>query len=231
MNRTISVLLALVLLCSICEVGLCRYEIVTIKKVGGVSEDKGFENSAEIEDLGSFAVEEHNKRENALLVFARVLKVKEQVVAGKLYYLTLEAIDAGKKRIYEAKVWVKPWMKFRQLQEFKHVKDISSFTAADLGILLDGLGWREVPTHDPEVRDAANAAVKTIQQRSNSLLPYELLEILQAKAEVFKEFVKYDLLLKLKRGIRVEKLKVELHRNFNGNFVLKLVQDYTHDNV
>lgn len=47
-----------------------------------------------------------------------------------------------------------------------------------------GLGWREVPTHDPTVQDAADHAVKTIQQRSNSLFPYELLDILKAKAEV-----------------------------------------------
>ena len=45
-------------------------------------------------------------------------------------------------------------------------------------------GWRTVPPHDPVVKDAAHHAVKTIQQRSNSLAPYELLEILLAKAEV-----------------------------------------------
>lgn len=57
--------------------------------------------------------------QNALLEFERVLKAKQQVVAGKLYHLTLEAIDGGKKKVYEAKVWVKPWMNFKQLQEFK----------------------------------------------------------------------------------------------------------------
>ena len=31
-----------------------------------------------------------------------------------------------------------------------------------------GAGWQAVPTHDPSVQDAANHAVKTIQQRSNS---------------------------------------------------------------
>jgi hypothetical protein len=41
-----------------------------------------------------------------------------------------------------------------------------------------------VPVHDPVVKDAADHAVKTIQQRSNSLFPYELLEIIHAKAEV-----------------------------------------------
>ncbi|CAL9247913.1 unnamed protein product [Arabidopsis halleri] len=61
-----------------------------------------------------------------------VLKATEQVVAGKLYRLTLEVIEAGEKKIYEAKVWVKPWMNFKQFQEFKNV--IPSFTISDLGL-------------------------------------------------------------------------------------------------
>lgn len=48
------------------------------------------------------------------------MKAKKQVVSGLVYYLTLEAIEAGKKKLYEAKVWVKPWMNFKQLLEFKH---------------------------------------------------------------------------------------------------------------
>lgn len=74
--------------------------------------------------------------QNTLLEFARVVKAKEQVVAGKMYHLTLEAIDAGKKQIYEAKVWVKPWMNFKQLQEFKPTHDASSsFTSTGLGVM------------------------------------------------------------------------------------------------
>nr|4N6T_A Chain A, Adhiron [Populus euphratica]4N6U_A Chain A, Adhiron [Populus euphratica]6QOZ_C Chain C, Affimer binding protein [synthetic construct] len=79
------------------------------------------ENSLEIEELARFAVDEHNKKENALLEFVRVVKAKEQVVAGTMYYLTLEAKDGGKKKLYEAKVWVKPWENFKELQEFKPV--------------------------------------------------------------------------------------------------------------
>ncbi|KAK9124956.1 hypothetical protein Scep_013802 [Stephania cephalantha] len=91
--------------------------------LGGVRDSVGAQNDAEIESLAKFAIEEHNKKENALLEFARVLKAKEQVVAGTMHHLTLEAIDAGKKKIYEAKVWVKPWMNFKHLEEFKHSGD------------------------------------------------------------------------------------------------------------
>lgn len=62
-----------------------------------------------------------------------MVKAQEQVVAGTLHHLTIEAMDAGKKKLYEAKVWVKPWLNFKELQEFKHAGDVSSFTTSDLG--------------------------------------------------------------------------------------------------
>ena len=52
-----------------------------------------------------------------------MLKTRQQVVAGSMYYITLEATDGGKKSKYEAKIWVKPWMNFKELQEFKPVGD------------------------------------------------------------------------------------------------------------
>jgi hypothetical protein len=63
--------------------------------------------------------------------------------------------------------------------------------SAVLFLLSDGHkpGWQSVPAHDPQVQDAANHAVKTIQQRSNSLVPYELHEVSDAKAEVSALFL------------------------------------------
>lgn len=62
--------------------------------------------------------------QNATLELVGVVKVKEQVVAGKMYYLTLEAKESnGEKKLYEAKIWVKPWMDFKELQEFKELDD------------------------------------------------------------------------------------------------------------
>lgn len=69
-----------------------------------------------------------------MIELARVVKAQEQTVAGKLHHLTLEVIDAGKKKFYEAKVWVKPWLNFKELQEFKHVEDGPTFTSSDLGV-------------------------------------------------------------------------------------------------
>lgn len=61
--------------------------------------------------------------QNSMIEFGRVVNTKEQVVAGTIYYITLEATDAGKKKTFEAKVWVKPWMNFKEVQEFKPVGD------------------------------------------------------------------------------------------------------------
>ncbi|KAM5551370.1 hypothetical protein ABKV19_026278 [Rosa sericea] len=92
--------------------------------VGGVHESQGSENSLEIDDLARFAVQEHNTKENAVLEFVRVVKTKQQVVSGTVYYLTIEATDGGQKKLFEAKVWVKPWLNFKQVQEFKPVADV-----------------------------------------------------------------------------------------------------------
>ncbi|XP_061369934.1 cysteine proteinase inhibitor 12-like [Gastrolobium bilobum] len=197
------------------ELGLCmqRYNLIRMKV-------------AEIENLGRFAIQEHNNKENALLEFARVLNAKEQVVAGKIYYLTLEAIDAGKKKIYEAKIWVKPWMNFKQLQEFKRAYVISPFRSSGLGVKQERikLGWREVPIHDPEVKDAANYTVKSIAQRSNSLSSYKLMEVVVAKTKVIEDYVKFNLLLKLSRGIKEERFRVEVNKKLGGKFYVSWVE-------
>ncbi|KAJ7972067.1 Cysteine proteinase inhibitor [Quillaja saponaria] len=227
LNRfSVALLLSFVVLCGLCELGICREGDFIRMKLGGIHDCKGAENSFEIESLARFAIEEHNKKENALLQFGRVLKAKEQVVAGKMYHLTLEAIDLGKKKIYEAKVWVKPWMNFKQLQEFKHAHDVSTFTSSDLGAKQDGHGteWQEVPVHGSEVQDAANYAVTSIGQRSNSLSPYELVEILLAKAKVIEDYAKFNLLLKVRRGIKEEKIRVEVNKIMGGKFYLNQME-------
>ncbi|WCJ28715.1 Cysteine proteinase inhibitor [Euphorbia peplus] len=65
-----------------------------------------------------------------------MLKVKEQVAAAKLYHLPLEISYPGRKKSFEAKVWVKPRMNFKQLQEFKHAEGGLAFSRADLGLRL-----------------------------------------------------------------------------------------------
>ncbi|KAJ4724522.1 Cysteine proteinase inhibitor [Melia azedarach] len=94
--------------------------------VGGLRDMQGTSNSLEIEDLGRFAVDQHNKKQNAMLQYGKVLTAKQQVVAGTMYHLTLEAQDGDKKKVYEAKVWEKPWLKFKELTEFKEVGEAAA---------------------------------------------------------------------------------------------------------
>ncbi|CAI8613775.1 unnamed protein product [Vicia faba] len=202
------------------DLGLCtqRHDNnnIRINKMGAGEESPN--DFAEIESLARFAVQQHNNKE--------VLKAKEQVVAGKVYSLTLEAVDAGKKRIYEAKIWVKPWMNFKQLQEFKPARVISSFTSSDLGVRQEGhkLGWHEVPNHDPNVKDAANFAVKSIIRRSNSLSPYKLQDIIQAKTRAIGDHVRFDLLLKVSRGVKEERFRVEVNKKRGGRFYVNWME-------
>ncbi|CAN7004753.1 hypothetical protein BRARA_C00203 [Brassica rapa] len=216
---------SLVLLSGLGQLVICSqekgsYNDVVRMKLGVYRDSTNNRNGGGvIDDIALFAVQEHNKRENGVVELARVLKATEQVVAGKLYSLTLEVIEAGEKKIYEAKVWVKPWMNFRQLQEFKNVV-VPSFTVSDLGLKSDGNGfeWRLVSTNDPEVQEAAKHAVKSIQQRSNSLFPYKLIDIIVARAKVVEDRVKFELLLKLEKGNKPEKLMVEVMKYQNGKF-------------
>ncbi|CAI8607655.1 unnamed protein product [Vicia faba] len=101
-------------------VRLLRFRSQIATKVGGVSDSPGSQNSAEIESLARLAVDQHNTKQNSLLEFTRMVKTREQAVAGTLHHLTIEAVDAGEKKIYEAQVWVKPWLNFKELQEIKH---------------------------------------------------------------------------------------------------------------
>lgn len=68
--------------------------------------------------------------QNALLEFARVISAKQQVVAGTMHHITLEAKDGGHKKVYEAKVWEKAWMNFKEVQEFKLVGDAPAESSA-----------------------------------------------------------------------------------------------------
>lgn len=78
---------------------------------------------------------QREKENKGPLSFSRVVKVEEQVVAGTMYHLTLEAKEDGDSvpKLYEAKVWVKPWENFKKLQDFKPAPS-SSITSADLGV-------------------------------------------------------------------------------------------------
>ncbi|KAJ3669213.1 hypothetical protein LUZ60_011163 [Juncus effusus] len=95
---------------------------------GGITEvPAGNENDLTTVELARFALDEHKKKSNEVLEFVRVVKVKKQVVSGTMHHLTIEASDETKTmKLYEAKVWEKPWMNFKELSEMKHLGDSTS---------------------------------------------------------------------------------------------------------
>ncbi|XP_050238505.1 cysteine proteinase inhibitor-like [Mercurialis annua] len=98
--------------------------------VGGISEVEGSANSVEIDALARFAVDDYNNKQNALLEYKKVVNAKQQVVAGLMHYLTLEVMDGGHKKLYEAKIWEKLWLNFKEVQHFKLVGDAPSATSS-----------------------------------------------------------------------------------------------------
>ncbi|XP_062231744.1 cysteine proteinase inhibitor-like [Phragmites australis] len=92
-----------------------------VRLVGDVRDAPGGrENDLEAIELARFAVAEHNSKANAMLEFERLVKVRQQVVAGIMHYFTVEVREAGgAKKLYEAKVWVKAWENLKQLQSFE----------------------------------------------------------------------------------------------------------------
>jgi hypothetical protein len=63
--------------------------------------------------------------QKAALEFARLVKVRHQLVAGTMYYFTVEVREvdggAGAYKLYEAKVWLRPCENFKGLHAFEPV--------------------------------------------------------------------------------------------------------------
>ncbi|KAL9992313.1 putative Cystatin domain-containing protein [Helianthus debilis subsp. tardiflorus] len=149
--------------------------------IGGITEVKDFANSLEIEDLARFAVDEHNKKQNTLLEFGKVLNAKEQIVAGKLCYITLEATDGGVKKTYEAKVWVKAWENFKELQEFKPVDATTP--------VIGGITEVKDFANSLVIDDLARFAVDEQNKKQNTLLEFG--KVLDAKEQVVAGMLYY----------------------------------------
>ncbi|CAN4120894.1 unnamed protein product [Withania somnifera] len=96
------------------------------KKVGGRTQIKDVKTNKEIQDLGKYCVEEHNrnvqkqKDNNGLLSFSQVVEAEKQVVSGIKYYLKISAIttSSGAPKMFDAVLVVKPWEKKKKLLNF-----------------------------------------------------------------------------------------------------------------
>eukprot|EP00245_Coleochaete_scutata_P012334 TRINITY_DN4763_c0_g1_i1.p1 TRINITY_DN4763_c0_g1~~TRINITY_DN4763_c0_g1_i1.p1 ORF type:complete len:384 (-),score=80.57 TRINITY_DN4763_c0_g1_i1:381-1532(-) len=157
----------------------------TMSMVGGVSDN--LENSAETVELAKYAVDEHNKKTNGALAFEHLVSARKQVVAGTLNHLTLQA--SGK--VYEAKVWEKPWENFRSLEGFAPAgteqadltpaAPVSNGESVASPVLAGGVV--DVSAENSDVKtELAQFAVAEHNKKTNSALSFE--RLVSAKQQV-----------------------------------------------
>ncbi|QCE01552.1 cathepsin F [Vigna unguiculata] len=135
-------------------------------------------NSVEIENLARFAVDDYNKKQNAVLEFVRVISAKKQDVSGVLYYITLEAKDGETKNVYETKVWVREWLNSKEVLEFKLVSTDTK-----------GGGVSDVPSDTAHIENLARFAVDQYNKNQNANL--EFVRVIDAKEQVVEGFMYY----------------------------------------
>jgi len=70
-------------------------------------------------EIAEYAVSEYDKRSGAKLKLVNVVKGATQVVAGTNYRLVLKTKGGSAATNYEAVVWEKTWLHFRNLTSFK----------------------------------------------------------------------------------------------------------------
>eukprot|EP00250_Pteridium_aquilinum_P002818 c13044_g1_i1 orf=64-792(+) len=207
----------LIVVMSLCELGLSSSTSPVMGKVGGRQKIAGAQNDLQLEDLAKFAVEQHNAQQNSSLVYVSLVSAEQQVVSGTMYYLELEATPPGEAtKLFEAKVWVKPWENFQSLVEFK--EKLSSGAQPHIEANPDGPSTdskgdesgEPVSSNDKVVMEAAEQALKTLQQRSNSLVPYVLKQVISVHAQVSGKSTSYDLTFLVQRGSIVEQVKAEV---------------------
>ncbi|CAD6236341.1 unnamed protein product [Miscanthus lutarioriparius] len=125
-HRIVSFVAALLVLLALAVSPTRNAQEESMALAGGIKDVPANENNLHLQELARFAVDEHNKKANVLLGYEKLVKAKTQVVAGTMYYLTVEVKDGEVKKLYEAKVWEKPWENFKELQEFKPVEEGAS---------------------------------------------------------------------------------------------------------
>ncbi|XP_062105094.1 cysteine proteinase inhibitor B [Humulus lupulus] len=101
--------------------------------VGGRTDIEDVKTNKEVQELGQFSVEEHNRslirtlsrragNGGAVgeLKFSEVVEAQKQVVSGIKYYLKVSAVaKSGEQRVFDSVVVVKPWMQnSRELLNF-----------------------------------------------------------------------------------------------------------------
>eukprot|EP00246_Nothoceros_aenigmaticus_P004301 TRINITY_DN1579_c0_g1_i1.p1 TRINITY_DN1579_c0_g1~~TRINITY_DN1579_c0_g1_i1.p1 ORF type:complete len:125 (+),score=17.47 TRINITY_DN1579_c0_g1_i1:88-462(+) len=107
---------------------LATLQLAMAGLLGGQKDLGNVQNDLEVEELAKFAVNEYNSQNSngAPLSYSKVVSAKSQVVQGTLYHLTIEAHQEQEAKHWHARVWVKPWEKFKKLEGFQAASSSAS---------------------------------------------------------------------------------------------------------
>ncbi|KAK8489639.1 hypothetical protein V6N11_007348 [Hibiscus sabdariffa] len=96
--------------------------------VGGQTPIIDVKKNKGVQELGRYAVEEYNKRQQEqkgkTVVFSQVVQASQQIVAGIKYFLKVEAAEDGEKKMFDAVVLIKPWAQSKE-------EEMLSFSASN----------------------------------------------------------------------------------------------------
>ncbi|KAI6693904.1 hypothetical protein NL676_021614 [Syzygium grande] len=99
-------------------------------RVGGRTAVPDVKSNEKVQDLGRYSVEEYNRLQrrsrggggggggDGEIVFGAVVGAERQVVAGIKYYLKIEGVQRGARKVFESVVVVKPWVRSKELLTF-----------------------------------------------------------------------------------------------------------------
>eukprot|EP00877_Chromochloris_zofingiensis_P011502 jgi/Chrzof1/6605/Cz19g02120.t1 len=176
--------------------------------LGGVSDAEIDEHTNEV---AGFAVQQLNSNSNfakdGQLKLGKVVSAKRQVVAGINHMLTIETTDAsGKVQTVEVTVWEKPAY---NKPTNEPPMELTKFKVVGAGPIAEA---------NEEWNTAAQHGLDQINQRSNSLYPYQLVDVTKATPS---NDGNVDLLLVVKRGERIqESFKVTVKKHDDDRYQL-----------
>lgn len=175
--------------------------------LGGVGSAPVDERATE---LAGWAVGQLNSKANVPktgeLALLKVVEAKKQVVAGIKHILKLEAKDAtGKVTTFEVSVWEKP--------AYAQPSNEAPLELTDYKIV-----GSPVAEANEEWHTAAQQLVAQLNQRSNSLFPYVLKDVLLANPANDGEHV--DLRVAVTRGDKHETISIKAHKKGEAHYGL-----------
>lgn len=184
-------------------------------RLGGI--ERASVSDDRVQEVAAYAVEQLNERgeaSNGGLQLSRIVSVRKQLVAGTLYFLNIEATDgdSDEARTFEVAIY-EPFgahtntLKLTHYKEAGPPKNAESVEPAEM--LTSALAVAQPVEVSDELAEGAAYAVAQLTQQSNSLIPWTLKEVVDAKR--IAEGV-YQVSLRVVRGQEEKVFQVNLRQ-------------------